>query len=509
MNDKLNDLETKIAMEKRRVLQLKLEKEKCLDHNKLAHFVPNTKQEWFFDASDRKRRAGFCGNRFGKSTVGVAEDCSWALGYRPFFDEGDPRRYANIPEHGVKGLVLAEDWDKVHEIFTDRKSQGERRGKFFQFLPPWTIDSADKNSQGTIDTIYVKSEIGGRTRYSTICFDTVRSYKSNPAALESSDWDFIHVDEPIPRNMWNAVSRGLVDRGGSAWWLMTALKEVWMYYYITENEALDPKTFWSFTADMSDNPLNSPSDIALFLSQLDEDERDCRQKGIPLAFGNLVYGGYKKEDHLVEGTPKGWTDATTPPSDHMITIAIDTHPQTPHAVLFCAVSPNGIKYFYDEIFQKGSMPELSLAIKQRLRGRRAVYWLCEPAAWNEDQTTGRCYAHTLWECGIPVERASKDKMHGIIQTKDIWTERGAEGEVMTYVLSHMGRFLFELKNYVYDKENKPVDKDDHMMECLYRTVCHDNLVYHNPEYKSRPIGVAVNFDEPDMSIPDTMTNMSL
>jgi len=32
----------------------------------------------------------------------------------------------------------------------------------------------------------------------------------------------------------------------------------------------------------------------------------------------------------------------------------------------------------------------------------------------------------------------------------------------------MTRFLWEVNRYSWDKDNKPVDKDDHMMECFYR-----------------------------------------
>jgi hypothetical protein len=34
---------------------------------------------------------------------------------------------------------------------------------------------------------------------------------------ESSDWDFLHIDEPCPRDMYVANARGLIDRGGSDW----------------------------------------------------------------------------------------------------------------------------------------------------------------------------------------------------------------------------------------------------------------------------------------------------
>lgn len=510
IDNKLDNIDELIRAEEQRMLDLSLKEEQHYRSNQLLYFVPNRKQSWFFDNSDKKRRAGFCGNRFGKSTLGVVEDCCWLLGYRPFFPEGDPRRYEGIPDHGVKGLVIAEDWDKVAEIFTNYEGEGsDRNGKFWDFLPKWCVEKTTKDAKGRIVGIHVKSEVHGRIRRSVIYFDTVQAFKKNAMSQESSDWDFIHVDEPLPKKMWTAASRGLIDRAGASWWALTPLTEVWMYNYMKEMAIIDPANFWSFVADMADNPLNSPEEIALYLSQLEEDERDCRSKGLPLAFGNLVYPKFDRggEDdrpgQVVQGTPVGWQSPTCPPKNYMLTYIIDTHPQTPHAVIFIAVSPNGKIHIYDELFQKGSLVDLAAAIKLRTFNRKCCYVLCEPAAFIEDQTTGLSYADRLWTLGIPVEKSTKEKTHGITLTRDFIVRKGNEGEHLFLVHEHCGRFLFEIENYVFDKENKPVDKDDHMMECLYRAVYHDDLRYHNPIPSDTPIGEPVdNLIHADFSLPD-------
>ena len=95
------------------------QKETYLMEHRLEMFQPNPKQYDFFVQADKRRRACFAGNRFGKSTLGVVEDCSWLLGERPFFPVGHPLRRLGIPDHGVKLMVIAEDWDKVREIFTE------------------------------------------------------------------------------------------------------------------------------------------------------------------------------------------------------------------------------------------------------------------------------------------------------------------------------------------------------------------------------------------------------
>ena len=55
------------------------QKETYLMEHRLEMFQPSPKQYDFFVQADKRRRACFAGNRFGKFT-GVVEDCSWLLG---------------------------------------------------------------------------------------------------------------------------------------------------------------------------------------------------------------------------------------------------------------------------------------------------------------------------------------------------------------------------------------------------------------------------------------------
>ena len=222
--------------------------------HRLEMFQPNPKQYDFFVQADKRRRACFAGNRFGKSTLGVVEDCSWLLGERPFFPVGHPLRRLGIPDHGVKLMVIAEDWDKVREIFTEDAS-GDRLGKFFYYLPKSKVSNIKRTQTGVICQMTVTNEIDGRKRESLLVFETVKSFKNNSASMESGDYDAIHGDEPFPEEMWKALSRGLVDRNGAAWFLMTPLKFPWIYEQAVEGAVNDPDVWWWFDATMDDNPL--------------------------------------------------------------------------------------------------------------------------------------------------------------------------------------------------------------------------------------------------------------
>lgn len=458
---------------KEELLALQRKKEYLHKNRKLWFWKPSPKQLLFFVHAATKRRAGFCGNRFGKSELGVIEDICWMIGYRPFFPEGHALRYLGIPKHGVKGLLIAEDWDKVKEVFTNNES-ADRAGKFYQFLPEDFIKHAHKNEKGVIDIITVTSMVDGVERESVLYFDTVRSFKQNPASAESSDWDFIHVDEPISKDYWKAVSRGLIDRGGFSWWLLTPIKEPWMYSEQVANAALQPNLYWWFEATMDDNPTLSEEDKALYLDQLPEDEKEARRKGIPLAYGRLVFSDYKPEEHDLLAVPADWPNGRPPFKTHMVAYAIDTHPQTPHAGLFISVNVLGDIDIWDEIWYKGKISELADIVLSKLQGTRVAYGLCEPAAWNEDQGSGFCYADMFYAKGLDLVPGSKRKEDAILLTQELFKQRRRKLRIH----KRCTQLRKELHAHYFDKDNKPVDKDDHVIECLRRLVIHDNLQYY-------------------------------
>lgn len=474
-------------LELQQLYQRKLELERRkLDLAKrfgLLYYTPYPKQHAFHAAGSFKHRMYRAGNRSGKSTMGGAEDCSWLLGYRPWCQKGDPVRTAGIPQRSNKGLVITNDWDKVDEIWTSHET-----GKIWRFLPDGFVKSAIKNHAGAIDTIVCNNG-------SVLRFDTVESFKRSPYGSESSDWDFVHVDEPCPRDMYVANARGLIDRGGSDWFTLTPLTELWINDMFFPSDPKDKlASAWSESGSTFDNPYLTASGIKEFEGLITEDERQCRLHGLPLELSGLVYKEWKKDTHLFTDVPHGWAGYNDPPKEYMIYVAIDTHPKVPHAVLFIAVGPSGLPIVYDEIFHHCSATELAKLILAKLHGRQHGPPKCEPAAWIEDPETGQSLAQHFASAGMPVLKASKGKTHGILHLKGILNQRAPKGIMFVPTLH---RTLWEIQRYCYDtKTNLPVDKDDHMMECLYR------LMINNPSWQSPE-------DYPKAITDDEMNNVSL
>ena len=101
-----------LVLAKQRQAALLRRKLDAVKRDGLPFYRPHPKQERFH-RSTALRRGAFTGNRFGKSTMGCAEDCAWLRGERPWVAIDDPARRSGVPQHAIKGLVIVNDWDKV------------------------------------------------------------------------------------------------------------------------------------------------------------------------------------------------------------------------------------------------------------------------------------------------------------------------------------------------------------------------------------------------------------
>lgn len=442
---------------RRQQLRLREEKVRALKHDGLPFYKPHPKQDAFHRAGATfKRRMVRSGNRFGKSFMGCAEDCAWVRGERPWYPPNSPERTAGIPQHPVKLLTITTDWDKVDEIFTSQRGEG---GKVWRFLPrAGFVKSVRRNHSGAIDTIECAN--GSLWR-----FDTVKSWMANPQGSESSDWDAIHIDEPCPEGMWKGASRGLVDRGGSAWFTLTPLTEFWIndYFFPADTGGKPRSNVWATTGSIYDNPFLNVEAIAEYESTLTDDEKQCRLFGIPLHLSGLIYKKFNWSTHVLQEVPSGWDSFDSPPKTYPIYACIDPHPQTPHAVLFATVLPSGQTVCLFDIFDHCSVEELSRQIISFTRGRFVVWIKIDPLAYINDPITETNMAEEFMKHGVFVDKATKALAQGILAVQSGLKKNDI------YFSPSCRRTLWEIQRYAWDEgENKPIDKDDHMMENLYR-----------------------------------------
>ena len=488
-------------LEKRRRLELLRERKELRENFGLAFYEPHPKQDKFHRAGKYRLRYVRTGNRFGKSDMGAAEDCAFALGYRPWYEEGDPARYEGIPQHSTRGTIIVQHWDKAKEIFTN-DSPGQAKGKLFRFLPKDKIVKCIRGrASAGYSEIVVESKWGG---HSIIRLNTVQAYKQDQMGFESSDWDWIHVDEPCPEGLWLAMWRGAIDRSGKGWFTCTPLSEMWINDYFIPDGMLRA-TFdtgfenkdkaikrWVITGSSDDNPYIKVEDIEGFNEDLSAEEETCRRHGIPLALSGTIYKQFVPDEHIYRETPHGWESPTQPPKNYTIRVLIDPHPKVEDGVLFFATSPTERTYIFKESFSPGLTSDTCAIINAVTEGYYVERYLIDPAAYIEDPVTGRCQADEYYDYGIPVERAVKDPHYGIIKTQEMWRER-RDGYPVLFVHEDCERFLWEIYRYVWDpnKQEKPLDKDDHLMECLYRGVLTGLDYVKEQKHVPRPVDEAI------------------
>lgn len=217
-----------------------------------------------------------------------------------------------------------------------------------------------------------------------------------------------------------------------------------------------------------ENPINTPEVIAMVREMcLDQEEIDIRLEGEFTARGGYVYKEYKDNfPHVVKPFEL---------AEGVLINSIDPHDSTPHGVCWLWVSDK--MYTVAELFIPGTIDELSDAIlmtEMRL-GQEPIVRLCDPSAWNEEQQANTKTTAQLFEAnGLYVEKGSKDMTGGNRKVRvELQHERLA-------IFENLKRLRFEMRNYRYPdqkrmrderkRSDKPIDKDDHIIECQRRAV---------------------------------------
>lgn len=466
--------------------------------NGLSLYRPHAKQHYFHAHGHFKYRYGRTGNRFGKSDMGVAEDVAWSIGeriwYKNTFDivdgqgniverhqgrEDHPLVTLGIPNRATKGLIICTDWGKAHEIFTC-ETRGITQGKIWKWLPEKNFVRRDVDHSGHINRFTIKSKNGDE---STIYIDTVAGFKINEQRGESNWYDWIHVDEPIPEDMWNSYARGLIDHNGSAWFTCTPLREPWInkFFLPSNRTPLDPNKPNIFknkrgiedriviTGKATDNPYTSEEGVLSYMEGLSDRDKSARMFGMPIEQSGLVHPWFDPMVHVYTTLPPEWAEFNKPPLDYTIRVHVDCHPMTANAVLFAATSPKGQVFFYDEIFEQCTADILAQQILNKIHGYFCpVIWM-DPSGFIKTMDDKTTFADDFLEYGLVPEKASKDLLRGIQQANVALKKQG-----YLYFAHNLIETLNEFDTYVFQdplkKPDKPRDKDDHMMEGLHRLV---------------------------------------
>ena len=395
------------------------------------------------------------GNRLGKTTlltiIGICTMIGkfpWQEGFMAnksllsLFPHNKPRKIRYIgqdwKEH-IEGVVIPELrkwWPESRKV--------KRRGNGIITDTNWT----DLKSGSTLEIL---------------------SNNQDPRLHEGWSGDLILYDEPPKRAIRIANARGLIDRDGREVFAATLLGEPWLHQEIIqkrlEDGRADPSVF-NVQGESYDNVGYgiTVKGIEEFKKKLTPEEVKSRIKGIPSYMSGLVYRHFNRRQHLVEPFEI--------PLDWLVDVAIDVHPRENQAVLFMATSPRQERYLFHEIWDHGDGTWIGESVcryinRHKLRINRIIVDPLAKGDKNNPNTTFDKIDEVLYQHGMFLDTASKDKQSGIIEVKTHL--KGPNNLPSLFFFDDLVVTVMEIEGYMYDKETqKPQDKADHMMENLYR-----------------------------------------
>lgn len=304
-----NGLET---TDKQRILKLIMASEQYPETHATLCYEPHDKQA-LFHCAPNKGRAIFGGNQSGKTYSGIMEDAfHFTLDYPTWYPEN--LRY----KHPTVGRILVKDFPKaVGEVIEPA---------LIRSIHPRYISSVKRNSQG-----YLTKLIGKNSSRIDIV-----THEMDTMSQEGWQGDWLHMDEPAPRDKFVANLRGLIRRAGRWWLTCTPLTEPWMYDEIYSN----PKHF-CINVDIRDNPHLNEEQIKVFEDSLTEDEKEARLHGKFMHLSGLVYPEFEVSVHVRPST-------TVIPPDWPRRLMVDPHDRRPFAMSWAAVDPLDRLWIYRE-----------------------------------------------------------------------------------------------------------------------------------------------------------------
>jgi len=446
--------------------------QKAIEKERIRYFVPTEIQEEF--VRDKSFVRLFQGsNKSGKSTSGIIEIVSQCIGHRPYLSKSDPD-YKTEFTPPIKVRIYGEDFtEHVGGVIVPILRKWIPHSEFY-----YREGNPKKNPQG-IPTFWTFKN--GSTL-------ELLTYEQDSAKSEGWDGQFIHFDEPPPRDTYIAAKRGLVAENGKCIMTMTPIKEPWIYDEIWMRKDSDVRGFpadittnlrhrrkW-WRADMKNDGLAwcgylNQEAIDRFERDLTDDEKEARLRGRFMHLSGLVYKEFNPSVHVQPyfKPPVTWTWYE----------AIDPATRKPWAVTIMAISPDETKYVVDEIFIKGVVSEVANAIKQKrddYRYQPAIATIIDPIAVAEDPISKTSILNEFMAHGVFCQSGSKDRNRGIQLLKADLKIGEDEQKAGIYILENCRRTIHEFGHYVWDDFKKkvsgqkdiPKKTDDDMLENIHR-----------------------------------------
>lgn len=326
--------------EKLRKLELIQERKRRLRRAKSV-YVPNKGQ--LAVHKDRSTiRLVQSGNGGGKTALGANEAIWAATGWNPITEQT-----TKVP---AKIVILLDSPEKVTDVWlpelkkwynVDEECEQHKHGK------PYVNELVFKNG-------------------SRIIFLT---HLMEPLRFEGMELDYLIADEPFPRPIWVALTRGARTKGSKPRFLLvgTPLGQPWMTEQLWNAAQKGERTdigCHRYSTAVNEKNL-AEGYIEQFSKNLTEKEKQARLEGRPAHLDGLALAHlFKREQHIVD--PFEW------PRGKPVVIAIDPHYNKPTTALMVGATGDGRIYVIKE-FKSTSTPRImSTELKAWMDGYRVL-----------------------------------------------------------------------------------------------------------------------------------------
>lgn len=331
---------------------------------------------------------------------------------------------------------------------------------------------------------------------------TVMTYEQDVKEFESATLGFIWMDEPPPEPIYKANFARL-RMGGVAMITETPLSgSQWLYDQFVElpPEKLREQKKAVIHAEIEDacrehgiRGFIEHSQIVNMISQYDDDDMQARVFGKHAHLSGLIFKKWNEKINVIE--PFVLQDR-----DWLVVHALDPHPRVNDAGLWAAFGADGRIIVCDELWFAGDTEELAIRIKGIDKSYRRKGNFIDPSAFNVDKHTGRSLSGDLHNLGLYYDPGSKERTNAIRLIRDVLDYRFQNGEWLKrprlYAFNTCPRFIWEMSHWQWENwqgktaqyktlKEKPIDKDDHMIENLGRILL--SGIHYEPIVRSEDI----------------------
>jgi phage terminase large subunit-like protein len=434
--------------------------------NPLAFYSPHSKQEQFHSFRTKvKVFAG--GNQSGKTTAGIADDLIQAIDAEVLPAHLRPYKKFRPP---FNCRIMAPSIQVVETVLFP---------KIQEMVPRMQLVGESWNSAYDKQLRILHFKNGSMFSFFT--------YEQDKSKLGGWTGHRIHYDEEPPEAFRGELQMRTMVKGGDEIFTMTPVEGLtWTYNEfgplceiaeIADGNYAAEEEISVVVVRMEDNPALSDEQIDHALRGLSNEERQARQSGRFVAIHGRIYDDYDPTTHYVPERPL--------PENVNIVVGIDPGMRYACGVVWAYLTAGDTMVAFNEgYFQNMTIGQICERI-HLANGEfeiQPIYYVIDPAARNRNNQTGRSDQMEFADHGIVAIAGQNAVRPGINRVKERFqTNR-------LFVTQNCAQLDHELRRYRWRKppisgeENveKPVKKDDHLLDALRYVVMSRPYLPENP-----------------------------